>query len=140
MAQVVRFTRALSGTLVTAIQAALDTGTGATINLYTASMPSTPETGISGQTLLGTCACRVVASGGVGTVASGTLTFAAITNDSSADASGVAAWARFKRSDGTAIFDCDVGVVGSGAFIEMVTTTITAGAPIAFTSGTITFP
>ena len=141
MAQTVRFTRALSTALVTAIQAALDTGTGATIALYTGTMPATPETGITSQVLLGTCACRVVASGGVGTVNPGTgvLTFATIANDSSADNSGTATWARFRRSDGTAIFDCDIGVVGSGAGIEMVTTTVVATGPIAFTAGTIVF-
>ena len=46
MAQVVRFTRALSNTMVTDIQTALDAGSGAmTINLYDGTMPSYQRTG-----------------------------------------------------------------------------------------------
>jgi len=43
-------------------------------------------------------------------------------------------------SDGTPVFDCDVGTVGSGAFIEMVSTSVVSGAPVAFSSATITMP
>jgi hypothetical protein len=43
-------------------------------------------------------------------------------------------------SDGTAVFDCDVGVVGSGKFIEMVSTSIVSGAPVAYSAATITMP
>jgi hypothetical protein len=137
MAQVVRFSRAVSTTVVNDIKAALDAGAGAaTIKLYTGTMPATPETGITSQVLLGTCTC----TDPVGTESGGTLTFSAITQDSSADNSGTATWARFATSAGTAIFDGDVGVTGSGAFLEMVTTTVAAGAPLAITSGTLRLP
>jgi hypothetical protein len=36
--------------------------------------------------------------------------------------------------------DCDVTATGGGGAIQMVSTTITAGGPIAFTSFTITMP
>ncbi len=82
MAQVVRFSRAVSTTVVNDIKAALDAGAGAaTIKLYTGTMPATPETGITSQVLLGTCTC----TDPVGTESGGTLTFSAITQDSSAD-------------------------------------------------------
>lgn len=137
MAQVVRFSRAISTATVNAILAALDGGSsGATIKIYTGTMPTTPETGIGAQVLLGTCTCSDPAAVESG----GTLTFSAITNDSSADATGTATWARYADSSGTACFDGNVGTVGSGAWIEMVTTSIVAGGPIAFTSGTITLP
>lgn len=137
MAQVVRFSRAVSTTVVNDIKTALDAGVGAaTLKLYTGTMPATPETGISGQVLLGTCTL----SDPVGTESGGTLTLGTVTSDSSADATGTATWARFATSAGTAIFDANVGTVGSGSFIEMVTTSLAAGAPIAITAGTITLP
>lgn len=136
MAQVVRVSRAVSTTLVNDIKAALDAGAGAaTIKIYSGTMPATPETGITSQILLGTCTC----TDPVGTESGGTLTFSAIANDVAADATNTAAWARYATSAGTAIMDVNIGVVGSGSFIEMVTTSIVAGAPIAFTSGTLTF-
>lgn len=142
MAQVVRFTRALSNTMVTDIQAALDAGSGAmTINLYDGTMPATPETGISSQTLLSTCSSS--SSTTCATQSNGTCTFAPITTATAQTFAGsprTATWARFKDSSGNAVFDCNVGVVGSGAFIEMITTAIVSGGPVAFTSGSITFP
>ncbi len=137
MAQVVRFSRAISTTFCNAIIAALDAGGGdATIKLYTGTMPATPETAINSQVLLGTCACSYP----VGTESGGTLTFGTIDNDVSADATGTATWARFSTVGGTACFDGNVGTVGSGSWIEMVTTAIVATAPIAFTAGSITLP
>jgi len=137
MAQVVRFSRAVSTTVVNDIKAALDAGSGAaTIKLYTGTMPATPETGITSQVLLGTCTC----TDPVGTESGGTLTLSAITSDPVADNSGTATWARYATSAGVAIFDADVGVIGSGAFLEMVVNNIAAGAPIAITAGTIRLP
>ncbi len=145
MAQVVRFTRALSNTMVTDIQTALDAGSDAmTINLYDGTMPATPETGISSQVLLATCPSS--SSTVCATQTGGTSTFAAITTATAQAFAGsprTATWARFATSAGVssgAVFDCNVGVVGSGAFIEMITTAIVASGPVAFTSGSITFP
>jgi len=136
MATVVNFSRAVSTTLVNDIKTALDAGAGAaTIKLYDGTMPATPETGITSQVLVATCTC----SDPVGTESGGTLTFSAIANDVSADATKVVTWARFATSAGVAIIDVNVGVVGSGSFIEMVTTSVVAGAPVAFTSGSMTF-
>lgn len=128
---VFRVTQALSTTICNAILAAIDAGAaGGTINFYTGTMPAKPETGITSQTLLGTCTYSVTS----GTVSAGVFTAAAITQDSSADATGTAAWARIKDSDGNAVFDCDVTVVGGGGIIQMVTTSVVTGGPIAFTS------
>jgi len=137
MAQVVRFSRAVSTTVVNDIKAALDAGAGAAkIKLYTGTMPATPETGVTSQTLLGT----LTFTDPVGTESGGTLTLSPITSDPLADNSGTATWARYTTSADVAIFDADVGVIGSGAFLEMVTTSIAANAPIAITSGTIRLP
>jgi len=72
-----------------------------------------------------------------GSVSAGVLTFSAITQDSSADATGTAAIARIKDSTGTVI--CDGLTVGtSGANINLNTTSIVAGDIVQLTSATIT--
>lgn len=134
----VHYDRTLSGTIVNAIRDAFDAGaTGATIDFYTTPMPATTATGITSQTKLGTCVCSTTSAPNA---SAGTLTLNTITSDSSADASGTAAWARIKDSSGNAVMDCDITVTGGGGAIQMVSTTITAGGPIAFTSFTITMP
>jgi hypothetical protein len=113
----------------------LSAGAGApTIQIYTAPQPAGPATAISTQTLLGTLTC----SDPVGTVTSGVITFGAITQDSSADNTGTAAWARLKDGDGNAIMDIDVTVTAGSGALKLNTVDIIAGGPIAITSFAIT--
>ncbi len=134
---VAHFSRALSTTFANGVKTAIDGGSsGGTIKFYTASMPADTTVGITSQTLLGTCTC----ADPCGTESGGTLTFSAITQDSSADASGTATWVRIQDSSGTVVCDLDVSVVGGSGYVQMVTTTVTAGAPIAFTTFTIALP
>lgn len=114
---------------------AIDAGAGAgTIKIYTGTRPATGAA-LSGNTLLGTLTfsdpCAAAPSGGV-------LTFNAITQDSAADATGTAAWARIEDSAGT--FVCDASVGTAGADINLSSVSITAGGPISITSATITAP
>jgi hypothetical protein len=93
-----------------------------------------PATGGTATTLLAELTCNATfapsASGGV-------LTLIAITQDSSADATGTATWARLFKSDGTTIvLDCSVGT--SGADINLNTTSIVAGAAVSVTSAVLT--
>jgi hypothetical protein len=64
------------------------------------------------------------------------LTFSAFTDDSSADATGTATWARITDSADT--FVCDASVGTSGADINLNSTSITVGGIIRITSGTLT--
>ena len=66
------------------------------------------------------------------------ITFDAITEDSSADATATATWARIEDSDGTNVFDGDVST--AGAMINLNTAAIVAGGPVRITSFTITMP
>jgi hypothetical protein len=68
------------------------------------------------------------------------LTFNAFTEDSSADATGTATWARVEDSDGAWVMDMDVGTSGQNPAPELVmnTTSITAGGPIRIDSGSLT--
>lgn len=128
-----------SSAVKTAIAAAIigqiDGGSGAaTIKIYTGSMPATPETSITSQTLLATLTCSDPSA----TESGGVITFSAITQDSAADATGTAAWARMADSSGTAVWDFDVTATGGGGAIEMNTTAVVSGGPVALSSLTIT--
>lgn len=128
------YSRALSGDVCDVINTAL--GTAATIKFYTAPMPADTTVGITTQTLLGTCTCANPA----GVESGGTLTFSAISNDASADATGVCTWVRIANAAATTIMDLDVTATGGGGYVQMASTSITAGGPIAFNSFTITLP
>lgn len=134
---IIHFETTLGSSMATLLKNAIDAGAGpGTIKIYTGSMPATPGTAISSQTLLGTLTC----SDPCGTVTDNVLTFSAITSDSSADATGTAAWARISDSNGNGKMDLDVGAIGSGAALQMNATAVVAGGPIAMYSLTITFP
>jgi hypothetical protein len=94
---------------------------------------SRPATGGSATTLLaqltGNATYAPAASGGV-------LTLNAITQDSSANATGTATWFRWTTSGGTFCFDGNVGT--SGSDLNLTTTSIVTGQPVSVTSWTIT--
>lgn len=115
-------------------------GNPATIDIYTGAKPTRPDVAITSQTLLGTVTCSddcgVVATvGGIPT-----LTFNAITADTAADASGVAAWGRAKSGETTpvAALDFDISTTGGSGFGQMNTTNIVINGPIAAPSVVIT--
>lgn len=108
------------------VLAALDAGAGpATLAIYTGPKPATGAA-ITTATLLGT----VIFSAPAGTITDAVLNFAAISEDPSADATGTAAWCRISDQSLNFVLDGDVGLVGSGAFLELNTLSILAGGPI----------
>lgn len=94
---------------------------------------SRPATGGTATTLLAELTCNATfapsASGGV-------LTLNAITQDSSANATGTATWFRLATSGGTAQVDGNVGT--SGSDLNLTTTSIVSGQPVSVSSATIT--
>lgn len=66
----------------------------------------------------------------------GTLTFNAITADSSANATGTATWGRLVTSAGAFVEDFSVGT--SGADFNLNTVTITAGVQVSCSSASMT--
>jgi hypothetical protein len=120
-----------------ALISALDAEVGpCTISFYTGAYPALVSTAVTTQTLLGTLTCSDPVATDNG---SGVITFATITQDSAADASGTAAWARIRAGAGGAIMDVDVSSVAAGTgVIQLNTTNIVAGGPIAMTGFTIT--
>lgn len=110
-------------------------GTAAIIEIYSGVQPATADTAKSGNTLLAT----LTASAEMwGVSSNGVLTLAGVTDDSSADATGTAAWARILiQAVGATVFDCDVGT--SGTTIILNTVSIVSGGTVSITSGTMTF-
>jgi hypothetical protein len=107
---------------------------GGTINIYSGVQPANGDAALSGNTLLGTLTLNATS----GTVTGGTLTLNAITQDSAADATGTATFARILTSGAALWGDCDVGT--SGATINLNTTSIVSGGPIQITSGSFSIP
>lgn len=125
------------GAMATALIGQIDGGAGpATLQFYTGTQPAGPGTAITDQTLLGTLTCSDPSA----TQTDGVITFSTITQDSAADASGTAAWARLADSAGAGVADFDVTAAAGDGAIKLNTTTIVAGGPIAMTSLTITMP
>lgn len=115
----------------------LDAGAGAaTIEIRTGTQPATVGTAASG-TLLGTLTCSDPA---FGAAAAGVATASAITDDTSADATGTAGWFRAYDSDSVAVIDGDITATSGGGDMELDDTSIVAGGTIAVSSWTVTMP
>jgi hypothetical protein len=126
---------------ITALNAGLDlfdTAGPGEIKIYTGSIPATCETAASG-TLLGTLTFSATAFGAATDDNPGaTASAAAITDDSSADATGTAGYFRALESDGTVHLQGDCGT--SAADMIMNTTSVTAGLAISITSYVVVLP
>ena len=115
---------------------ALDAGTAAIIEIYDGTIPTNADTAIGAQVKLATLTFSATS---FGAASNGVATANAITSDSSADATGTAAWARIlTQGGGTTICDIDVGT--SGATMNFNTVAFTAGSAIACTAFTFTHP
>ena len=114
-----------------AINTAMNAGAGAALlRVYDGTRPAT---GGAATTLLAELTCTDPAAPAA---SSGVLTFSAITQDSSANASGTATWCRIVDSTGAFVLDGSVGT--SGADYNLNTVTITAGVAVSCTSATLT--
>lgn len=109
---------------VTQILNAMDAGAGAAkIRIYNGTRPAT---GGTATTLLAELTC----SDPSGTVTNGVFTLSAITQDSSADATGTATWFRIVDSTGAFVLDGSVSAIGGGGDLQLGTTSIIATAPV----------
>ena len=124
---------------VDAVAALCNSGT---LKIYDGSQPTDANTAVGAQTLLATLTLGSTAFGSSSASGSAgskivTATANSITDDTSADATGTAAWFRVLKSNGTSIvFDGTVGT--SGADLNLATVSIVSGADVAITSFTIT--
>lgn len=104
------------------------------LRIYDGTQPANADTAVSSQVLL--AELRLNADAFAAAVA-GVITANAITDDSSANATGTATWARILASDGTTVwFDGSVGT--SAANVILNTVSIVAGAVVSCSALTFT--
>ena len=102
---------------------------GGEVRVYTADKPADSDTAITTQTLLVTFVIPEVS----GTVSNGIFTGAAISAAMIA-ATGTPVWARIVDTSDATIGDVDVGITGSGNFIELDNLSLVEGAYCSVTS------
>lgn len=93
-----------------------------------------PATGGTATTLLAELTCNATFAPAA---SAGVLTLNSITQDSSANATGVATWFRIVQSNGTS-FVMDGSVAASGSDLNLTTTSISLGQPIQVNSFIVT--
>lgn len=125
------FAVTLRNNMLAQITTALDAGAGAAlIRIYDGVRPAT---GGTATTLLAELTCTDPSAAAP---ADGVLTFSAITQDSSANATGTATWFRMVDSAATFVMDGNVGT--SGSDLNLTTTAIVSTQPVSISSATIT--
>lgn len=133
-------TQAVAQAQLDAIETAANAGTAAVIEIYSGSVPADADASIGAAVLLASLTCNASIFTSKTDANPGALgTFAAITNDSSADATGTAAFFRIKTQTGGTVI-CQGTVGTSGANINFNTVAFTAGSTISITSMTWTVP
>ena len=106
-------------------------GASALLRIYDGTRPAT---GGTATTLLAELTCNATFAAAA---SSGALTLNAITQDSSANATGTATWFRIVASNGTThVMDGNVGT--SGSDLNLTTVSIVATQPVSVTSFVIT--
>ena len=142
MAQDFKISQSAGIAMMNALGTQIDAGTAAVINIYAGTPPSSLAGAVG--TLLAQLVCNATAFSSVAAQGSGVnetvrATFAAITADSSPDASGTAAYFRIATQAGGT--DVAQGTVGtSNADLILNTVAITAGSQVSITSAYIDLP
>lgn len=127
----VAYIAALRNARLNAVTSQIDAGSGAgKLRIYNGTRPAT---GGTATTLL---AELTFSDPSFPAASAGAMTASAITQDSSADATGTATWARVVDSDNNFVMDMDVGT--SGSDLNLSTVSIVAGAAVQVTSCVIT--
>lgn len=112
----------------------LDGGAGAGyIEIRTGSQPASVGTAATG-TLLATLPLSDPA---FGAASSGTATASAITDDTSADATGTAGWFRAYDSAGTGVIDGSITATGGGGDLTLNSTSVVTGGLVEVTAWTV---
>lgn len=106
-------------------------GNAALLRIYDGSRPAT---GGTATTLLAELTCGTPFAA---VAVNGVLTLGAITQDSSANATGTASWFRIVKADGTThVMDGNCGT--SGSDLNLTTLSIVSGQPVSISSFVIT--
>lgn len=127
------FTVATRNNRLDEITALIDAGTAGLLRIYDGTRATSADTAVGGQTLLAELTMNATS---FPAASSGAMTANAITDDSSANATGTASWFRITDSAGNAVVDGDVGT--SGSDLNLNTTSITSGVTVSVTSLVLT--
>jgi hypothetical protein len=103
------------------------------IEIYSGTIPGTMGGAIT-DTLIATLATTAT----VGTESGGVITFDAIAEDSGADATATAGWARILDRDGDEAVYLTVSAIDAGGSIQLGSLDLEAGIPVSLSSGVIT--
>jgi len=110
---------------------------GGALEIYDGVQPTDANTAVGAQVLL---ASLPLATPAFNAAASGTAAIPAPIQDAAANAGGTASWFRLRDSGDTMRIDGDVGVTGSGAALELSTTTIVFQGVVTVTALSLTHP
>lgn len=139
MANAFWITNAVAKAMMDTFDTQVDAGTAAVINIYDGTAPATADAALSGNTLLAQLVMSATAFGAATTANPSVVTAAAITSDSSADATGTASFFRIlTQSGGTVVAQGSAGT--SGADLNLNTTAITLGSTVSITAATVSLP
>jgi hypothetical protein len=133
-------TNAVAQAIANLIDDQANAGTAAVINIYSGSVPADADASIGASTLLAQLTMNATAFGAAADAnPNATITAAAITDDSSANATGTATYFRILTQDaGTVIAQGTVGTATSDMILNTVS--ITSGSVVSITSFVITVP
>lgn len=134
MANAPSITTAARNAAADAVVDLVDVGGAGSLRIYSGTPPADANAALSGNTLLAQLAMSATA---FGSAAAGVATAAAITQDSSADATGTATFFRILAGNGTTVV-MQGSVDTSGADLNLNSTAIAAGAAVSVSSLTYT--
>ena len=116
-----------------AADAVVDQADGGSVRIYDGTQPTNADTAVGAQVLLAELPLGTPA---FGAASAGVATANAITDDSSANATGTASWFRVVTSGAAALWDGSVGT--SGADLNLDSVSIVAGGTVSISSFTFT--
>jgi hypothetical protein len=103
------------------------------IEIYAGTIPAA-----MGGTITDTLIASLTPTATVATESGGVITFDAIAEDTAADATATAGWARILDRDRTEAVYFTVTAIGDGGDLQLGSVNLTAGAAVSITSGVIT--
>ena len=111
------------------------------IKIYDGAIPADADTALSGNTLLAELNMSNPAFGAaVDAAPGGRATANAISDDTSADATGTASFFRLNDRDNATVLQGDVTATSGGGDLELNTVSIVIGAKVSITAMTVTMP
>lgn len=127
----IKVTVAVRNAMAQDIVDAIDAGAAnGIVKILSGIQPVGPHIAISDQVALS----EHLLSKPCATIANGIITFAPISDDDFANATGAATWARFFDSNGNAVADATVSLAGGGGDLQMNTVNFVINGPVRFTS------